>query len=126
MTLDLYKLEALMREATAGPWMTSAHGALVTTDDGIEHYGARELTTEDPNLLAHIVVVGDRCVHDAAMVCAAVNALPELIRAARERERLERLCRRMRTWGAEKWQYSPEFCAELAEIDRELAKIGIE
>jgi hypothetical protein len=88
VSLDLDKLEALMREATAGPWMTQAHGAPVTTDGGIEHYGAREVSNDDPNSLAHIVVVGDRCVHDSAMVCAAVNALPELIAIARKWRRL--------------------------------------
>jgi hypothetical protein len=108
MTLDLDKLEALMREATAGPWeagrsdMTSYD---VNTGQPFTNvYGP----DDDPRAHRHHVTgdmlppviaraEGNTCNEDAPLIAAAVNALPELIAIAR------------------KWQLARQFLDALAE-----------
>lgn len=88
-TPDLDALERLLAAATARPWCVDDH--IVTKGDTPEEWHVYEQREDDPPLAT---CFHGRAEADARLIAAAVNALPALIAAARERLGL------MRAFGA--------------------------
>ena len=79
-------LKKLLAAATPGPWEVSERAKdwrpqVVSTEHG-------------PICTMHIPEVGDAD-PNAALICAAVNALPELLAIKAERDRAQRACEQM-------------------------------
>lgn len=78
--LDPDALERLLEEATCRPWCVDDH--IVTKGDTPEQWHVYEQCEDDPPLAT---CFHGRAEADARLIAAAVNALPALIAAARER-----------------------------------------
>lgn len=77
MTIDLDVLEGLLTSATKGPWVSQ--GRYIGTPNHMSYVG--EVRDQNGNWTDTA-----KSRSDAALIVAAVNALPELIAAARERD----------------------------------------
>jgi hypothetical protein len=97
----LEELERLLRAGTPGPWRTS--GAI----DYPEHWiMSGEKYVQDGS-------GGVFSAHDAALICAAINALPELIESARENAILKRLAPEYFRWtGGHDQTEDPEWACD--------------
>lgn len=77
-TTDLDTLERLLEAATKGPWEVRWRNGRETTVSGRQHYPICDTGTA-PLAGANLV----REAANAALIVAAINALPDLIRTAR-------------------------------------------
>lgn len=102
-TLDLAHLERLLAEATPGKW--GQHGEWVVDD------------REPPHVA--------QCVRrrHAALIVAAVNALPTLIAAARERDGWQRAAESQNKQWSRKCEEVTELRAEADALRAEVAKL---
>ena len=91
MTIDLDVLEGLAQAATPGPWGVEDpmdHCLTVVANPSDPVYDWKWIATCDwPDEDDHLVTSSE-VKTNAALIVAAVNALPDLIAAARERDRL--------------------------------------
>jgi hypothetical protein len=121
MTIDLDELERLEREATEGPWGVSdfdgAWCAPVESPVLSRLAGALGNAPEGPQrVIGHV----DLSAADEALCLALRNAAPELIRQAREVERLRERAQRMREALREAGRFfaSGPRAYSMAEVDR--------
>lgn len=75
--IDIAALRVLLAEAAPGPWRNGANGSHVFDSDN-EHIAQTWVPS---------IHDGDACRASAALICAAVNALPELLAIAESAEK---------------------------------------
>jgi cell division protein ZapA (FtsZ GTPase activity inhibitor) len=78
ITDRLDEIERLRAAATPGPWETTAWGGTDHDGEGWAEYGVR-LDDRGPVILGY----DEQAQADAALIVAAVNAVPELVAAVR-------------------------------------------
>jgi hypothetical protein len=84
MTIDIKQLRALLAAATPGPWSEGVHG-----NANVVHFDGDDIRA-----------VAEADASNAALICAAVNALPELLdevewlRVALESDKFDELLER--------------------------------
>ncbi len=120
MNLNLNELEAAVGKMTPGPWEARRRDRLGTA-----------IENRPKDRPTHWRHVGESTLEaDAAGIVALRNAAPELIKAARERDELAALLRRLREnhpdsrHGVSQMASGEESQALWAEVDAALAKVG--
>jgi hypothetical protein len=77
----LEELERLLKAATPGPWRNDGYGTIV--QEGVEVGSIRRGYPPEPSALAHLsdgeYIQNPNAEEDAALIVAAINALPELV-----------------------------------------------
>ena len=120
--LDLDHLATLLAAATPGPWEAHRYDA----DDGDINWQVQQ--ERGGTVLCNICQSDtSRNRFDAALIVAAVNALPTLIAAARERDRmrrdLQRACRLLADACPLAWTCDPQMVDDAQRWEEEAMEL---